>query len=195
MQTLAIIVFCVIAACGYGIIHDQITARICIEYFTVAHPPIFNHPVNSPTVLAFAWGIIATWWVGLGLGIPLAFAARFGDRPKQSVREVAGPIVLLLCVMALLAFLAGVTGALLASAGGVTLTGLLSDNVSPDHHVAFLADAFAHSMSYLAGAVGGIVLIVKTWRERATRLELDLPQNEVATHKCDPPPGRRTRKK
>src|SRR5215212_9571429 len=82
MQTLSIVITCVMAACGYGIVHDQITARICIEYFTVGHPQIFEQPITSPTVMGFAWGIIATWWVGLLLGIPLAIAARAGERPK-----------------------------------------------------------------------------------------------------------------
>ena len=166
MQALAIIVLCVLAACGYGIVHDQITARICIEYFTVAHPPIFDHPVNSPTVLGFVWGIIATWWVGLGLGIPLAFAARFGNRPKRSVHDVTKPILLLLCVMGVLALAAGVVGFLLASAGWINLTGSLADKVPADHHTALITDAFAHNMSYLSGAVGGIIVIVKTWRSR-----------------------------
>ena len=162
MQAAAIVVMCVLAACGYGIIHDQITARICIEYFTVGHPPIFARPVTSPTVIGFAWGIIATWWVGVGLGIPLAIAARAGKRTKRSVRDLIRPIAVLLGIMAVLALLAGIVGALLASAGWVTLRGPLAESVPADNHVAFLADAFAHSISYLAGAVGGLVIIART---------------------------------
>ena len=40
MQALLIILLCIFAAIVYGIIHDQITARVCIEYFTVGHPPV-----------------------------------------------------------------------------------------------------------------------------------------------------------
>lgn len=167
MQSLAIVVFCVLAACCYGVVHDQITARICIEYFTIGHPPIFTRPVDSPTLIGFVWGIIATWWVGLGLGIPLAFAARFGGRPKRSVRDVARPILVQLCIMGLLAFVAGVVGALLSSAGWIQLTGQIAERVPPEQHTAFLADAFAHSISYFAGAVGGIIVIVTTWRSRS----------------------------
>jgi hypothetical protein len=67
------------------ILHDQITARVCVEYFTVFHPPVFN--TQSPTLLACGWGVIATWWVGLFLGLFLAVAARIGPRPKLSVRK------------------------------------------------------------------------------------------------------------
>jgi hypothetical protein len=36
----------------YGIMHDQITARIRIEYFTVDHPGIFG--TDSPTLLGLS---------------------------------------------------------------------------------------------------------------------------------------------
>lgn len=167
MQSLAIIVMCVLAACGYGIVHDQITARVCIEYFTIGHPQIFAQPVTSPTVIAFAWGIIATWWVGMGLGVALAIAAQAGKRPKKSVRDLIGPIAILLGMMALLAASAGIVGWILASGGRIKLSGWLGEHVPAPHHTGFLADAFAHSMSYFAGAVGGIVIIVRTWRGRS----------------------------
>src|ERR1700722_16293989 len=50
----------------YGIIHDQITVRLCVEYFSLAHPPLF--PVSSPTLLGLCWGLAATVGVGLVLG-------------------------------------------------------------------------------------------------------------------------------
>ena len=62
IETLKIILLCVAAAILYGIIHDQFTARICVEYFTIFHPPVF--PTQSPTLLGIGWGIIATWWMG-----------------------------------------------------------------------------------------------------------------------------------
>jgi len=33
---------CILAAVFYGILHDQITARICVEYFTIGHPIVFG---------------------------------------------------------------------------------------------------------------------------------------------------------
>jgi hypothetical protein len=85
-EHLKIILACVAAAIIYGILHDQITARVCVEYFTIFHPPVFA--TQSPTLLAFGWGVIATWWVGLFLGLFLALAARVGPHPKLSVREL-----------------------------------------------------------------------------------------------------------
>jgi len=100
------------AAIAYGILHDQITARICVEYFTVGHPPLISS--TSPTLLALAWGVVATWWVGLPLGLALAVAARAGRRPKTNAAAVAPRVIKLLVVMASCGFVAGLAGFLLA---------------------------------------------------------------------------------
>lgn len=59
MEFIKIVLLGVIVACLYGgLVHDQITARICIEYFTVGHPQIVSS--ESPAIVALAWGIVAT---------------------------------------------------------------------------------------------------------------------------------------
>src|SRR5437764_5416693 len=105
---LAIIALCIGSAVIYGILHDQITARVCVEYFTIGHPPVF--PTESPPLLGIGWGIIATWWVGLLLGIPLAIAARAGRRPRRGVRSLVRPVVSLLLAMGCCALVAGLIG-------------------------------------------------------------------------------------
>ena len=66
MQSILVILLCIGSAICYGIVHDQITARICVEYFIIGHPPVFG--TDSPTLLGLGWGVIASWWVGLILG-------------------------------------------------------------------------------------------------------------------------------
>ena len=51
VETLKIVVLCIVSAIVYGILHDQVTARVCVEYFTIGHPPIFH--TDDPTLLAF----------------------------------------------------------------------------------------------------------------------------------------------
>jgi hypothetical protein len=154
----------IVAAVAYGIVHDQVTARICVEYFTVGHPPVFG--TNSPTLLGLGWGVIATWWVGLILGIMLAAAARAGQRPKRSPRSLARPILTLLGVMAACAAPCGWVGYRLATNHIVGLPARLAERIPPDRHAAFLADLFAHNASYGVGFLGGIVLCVMIWRSR-----------------------------
>lgn len=168
MQSIGIVLMCVGAAVTYGIIHDQITARVCIEYFTVGHPPVFA--TEDPTLLAIGWGIIATWWVGLLLGVPLALVARAGSRPKCSIGSLVAPVACLLAVMACSALGAGVLGWWLAREGVVFLVDPLASKLPPERHVRFLADLWAHSASYLVGLVGGIVVLALVWRSRRRAL-------------------------
>src|SRR5258706_14670057 len=115
MQSVAIILMSVIAAVVYGIIHDQITARICIEYFTIGHPRLIES--ESPTILGLFWGIVATWWVGLPLGVGLAVAARAGDRPKIRAVETNRPILILMTVMIGVPFSPGLVGFFTSNVG------------------------------------------------------------------------------
>ncbi len=110
----ATVLLCVAAAVGYGVAHDQVTARVCVEYFTVGHPPVFA--TTDPTLLALSWGVLATWWVGLLLGLPLAVAARAAGR---SPRSLVRPVARLMAVCGACATVAGVAGDLLGRAGVV----------------------------------------------------------------------------
>src|SRR3569833_2965677 len=99
MEALKIVAMCLIAGALYGVVHDQVTARVCVEYFTVYHPDIFH--TQSPTLLALGWGVLATWRVSLLLGVLLAIAARAGSTPKAAVTDLTPKVIRLLIIMAL----------------------------------------------------------------------------------------------
>ncbi len=164
MESLKIVALCVVAAVLYGIAHDQVTARVCIEYFTIGHPPVFG--TNSPTLLAIGWGVIATWWVGVLLGVPLAVAARYGRRPRRRVGTLVRPVAKLLACIGVLAVVSGAAGWFVASRGWVVLLGRFASDVPVERHARFIADLWAHSASYLGGFVGGVVLSIQVWRTR-----------------------------
>jgi hypothetical protein len=166
MESIKIVAFAVAAAVAYGIAHDQATAHLCVEYFTIAHTPVFA--TRSPFWLALGWGIIATWWVGLPLGVLLALAARLGARPKLALAALYPWVLSLLATMALCAAVAWVAGAVLAGQGVIALPPALAGGViAADHQPACMADWFAHSASYAAGLLGGLVVAVGTWSRRA----------------------------
>ena len=168
MAALRIIGLALLAGIGYGIVHDQVTARISLEYFTIGHPPLF--PTTSPTLLAIGWGIVATWWVALPLGVLLAVAARAGRAPAWDAAALRRPLGVLLAAMGATAAVAAAVGASLASVGAVWLLPPLSARVPVERHVAFLTALWAHSASYAAGAIGGLVLAVWVWRARRRAL-------------------------
>lgn len=164
MAGVRIVLLCIAAAIVYGIVHDQVTARVCIEYFTIGHPRIVDS--ESPTVLGIVWGVVATWWVGLALGLMLAFAALRGPRPPRRADSLVTPVTRLLAVMASVATVAGLAGWALARTGVIVLLEPLAGSVPRDRHVAFLAVGAAHLASYVSGAIGGLTLCSRVWRSR-----------------------------
>jgi len=163
-ESLKICFVSIVAVILYGVIHDQITVRVCLEYFTVFHPPVFV--TQSPTLLALGWGVIATWCVGAFLGVMLAIAARAGSRPKLSAVNLFKPIGKLLVAMAGCALLAGFLGFVLTRQGVVFPPQWVSDNLSPAAYDRFMADWWAHNTSYAVGFIGGIILCVLQYRRR-----------------------------
>ncbi len=90
MQSIAIIFLCVFSAVVYGILHDQITARICVEYFTIGHPPVFG--TDDPTLLGLGWGVIATWWVGCSLAYRWRSQRGLAAGPNAASSQWCGPL-------------------------------------------------------------------------------------------------------
>ena len=164
MEWLKIILLCIVSAVVYGILHDQVTARVCVEYFTIGHPPVFN--TDSPTLLAFGWGTIATWWVGFILGIPAALVSRLRSWPKFDAAHLVRPIACLQLTTALVSLLAGIAGYFLAKNGLIRLAGDLGSLLPADKHVVLVADGAAHLAAYGVGFVGGIVLCFWVWIRR-----------------------------
>jgi hypothetical protein len=164
MKSLIIILGSILAAVIYGVVHDQFTVRICLEYFTIGHPPLFW--AYSPTLLALSWGIIATWWVGLLLGILFAASARMGRWPKTEPRQLLIPILKLLLVMAIGSVSASIIGYTLARLKMIQLVGELSQAVPYENHAAFLSAGWAHGAGYLFGIIGGIIPAIKILAKR-----------------------------
>ena len=149
-----IVGLCMIAAMGYGVVHDQITARICVEYFTVGHDNPF--PTDDPTLLGLAWGVFATWWAGLILGVALVAASRFGRQPKRTAASLVRPVLRLLAVMAVCAFVAGVAGYAAGKVlGGYAMHWRVADRLDRSEYAPFAACGAAHTASYWVGFVGG----------------------------------------
>jgi hypothetical protein len=161
---LGIIAVSVLGSILYGIGHDLVTTRICVEYFTIGHVKIIDS--EDPTQLALAWGVRASWWLGLFLGLLLACAARLGQRPQRTLRSLIKPIVGLMMMMALFAFAAGVVGYMLATSGNVVLAPQLLERLPLAARVPFQICSFAHSMSYNVAFVGGGMLIAWVWISR-----------------------------
>lgn len=182
-----IVGLCVGSAITYGILHDQITYRMCPEYFTQGfHKNMMDQwtdfPLNSakklfddnpdnPTLRAALWGTIASWWMGAILGIPITLACRLGSWPKLGYKDIVKPLA---CSM-------GMTGATAAFSG--LQAHLMIKNADPKaaqyllnrmyvpingvtDYKGFLTDLCAHEAAYAAGPVWSLALIVHILKTR-----------------------------
>ena len=166
MEFVKIVALGLFAAIVYGVIHDQVTARVCLEYFTIGHLALIR--TSSPTLLALGWGFVATWWVGIPLGVIIAIAARHSDRPKLSAAQVRPYILSLMPVVGTLALTSGLLAYLLATRGAIALSKDWSDLLPEGAQIPFLVDVWTHSASYLFGILGGAVAAVLIYHRRAT---------------------------
>lgn len=166
MRFLLIVVIAVIAAVFYGIVHDQITIRVCLEYFTIFHPRVIDS--QDPTLLGLVWGVLATWWVGAILGVGIAIAARVGRWPKRCAKSFVRSFLWLLLAMGCIALLAGILGYVFATEDLVVLHQPWATLIPEASHDRFLANLWAHSASYYSGFLCGVAIIVRTVLQRRT---------------------------
>lgn len=167
------------ASIVYGILHDQVTVRVCLEYFTIGHVPIFGD--QPPTILAILWGTTASWWMGTSLGIFLALAAALGPYPVCRPGMLVRPILTLLIVMAVAACISGICGYNLQTHHILNLAEIWdgASLLPPAKHAAFMADAFAHNASYFVGFFGALYLTVNTFLRRRRINKSDLQVAET----------------
>ncbi|KLE33655.1 hypothetical protein [Aurantiacibacter gangjinensis] len=163
-EALKIVALCVLAAILYGIAHDMVTAHIALEYFTIAHAPILPDP--TAVQMALIWGVLATWWVGLILGIMLALAARSFGRPPIPASELRKPVAGVMLVAAIGAVLAGAAAGGLYALGAIDISPYWAEEIAPGRHQRFVIVAWAHTASYVVGGLAGLFLIARTWRIR-----------------------------
>lgn len=166
-QTAKIILLCMATAIIYGIVHNQVTVRISLEYFTIGHRALISS--TSPTLMGIAWGVHPNWWVGLGMGVLLAITGRAGKWPKRNARSFVKPLLLLFLISGIASATAGILGYRLANSGTLGLYEPLASSVPASGHAAYISALWMHTASYTVGTMGGLIisLLVFTGRIRS----------------------------
>lgn len=155
------------AAVLYGVLHDQVTARVCVEYFTVAHPRLTGSEL--PLVVGLSWGVVASAPAGAFAGALVALAAREGPRPRLGWRHFVRPVAWLAAAMAPIALMAGLAGYHLTARGRVRMIEEYARAVAPERHARFMADVYAHLASYGVGLAGTLLFATRARAARARR--------------------------
>ncbi len=152
---------------AYGILQDQISVRLCPEYFTVFHNPIPG--LTDPTLLGIAWGFLASSGGGIAMGYAVGLAATLGPKPQLTLAELVRPMLLLVLAVGFATFVAGGSVSLAADKLGVRLDPFLGTLLPEQRHRALLTVSTYHTVSYATAIAGSIVLCVGIGRERARR--------------------------
>jgi hypothetical protein len=163
-QVAKVVLLCTLATIIYGVVHDQITARLCVEYFSIAHPDLFH--TTSPALLGLCWGIAASVGPGLIVGVLLGLVSQSAGLPPTPIRQLFSIVCILLAIMAISAMLAGFVGYELSRRSLISLPASLSEAIPAAQHDRFMAVWFAHAASYLVGLGGSSLVIFRIWQKR-----------------------------
>jgi hypothetical protein len=148
-------------------LQDQVSVRLCPEYFTVLHPPIPG--LADPTLLGIGWGFLGAWWGGVLLGFVLSLVATLGPRPVLTVGELVRPVAILVGVLAAVTALTGFTVWHHAGVLGVFLGAGMGELVPVENHRGLLTVACYHLTAYVTATVGGVVVCAWVWFQRCKR--------------------------
>ena len=157
----------VVASVGYGVLQDQVSARLCPEYFTVFHHPIQG--LTDPTLVGVVWGFLATWWAGMLLGYIAGLFATLGSAPKLTPREIVVPLLHLMGGIAGTVAISGASVWINAENLGLSVDPSMGKMLPPQRHISLLVVACYHMVAYAVSIAGSVVLCVWIWRERKKR--------------------------
>lgn len=141
----------------YGIIHDQLTYTISQEYFTKFKFIQFHVGEAIPYRLGVSYvGFMATWWVGIPLGIFLGLTGLIHRDGKEMIRLYFKSVVIVLVV----AIIVGLFGLLFGRLFLIdkNLNWFFPEDLIDRAH--FIMVGSMHNFSYLGGLIGLIVGVI-----------------------------------
>ena len=156
---------------GYGMAQDQVSARLCPEYFTVLHNPIPG--LTDPTLLGLAWGFLGAAGGGVAMGYAVGLAATVGRNPQLTVRELLRPMLAVVAAVAGVTAITGLSAYRHADMFAIRLDPLLDSRVPVDRHHNLFTIACYHLAAYVSAVVGSVILCVWVARERSRRALAD----------------------
>ncbi len=153
----------------YGILHDQLTYTISPEYYTKfkfyqfglvdsGSEAIFSNPRFEVSIVGF----MATWWVGLPVGMILGLVGLIHQNQKLMFRITMKAILITMMVAFLTGLIGLVYGQLYLAKTGVNwwLPQNLIDNKN------FIAVGTMHNFSYIGGLLGLVTGIIYSLKQK-----------------------------
>ena len=143
---------------GYAVVQDQLSARLCPEYFTVFHNPIPG--LSDPTLLGLAWGFLGSWWGGAILGIAAGIASTVGTDPPLPVRQLVRPMLLLMATVGIVAAITGFSAHRHAEFFQMEPSPTIAGMVPQERRHWLFVVACYHFAAYATAILGSVVVCV-----------------------------------
>ncbi len=147
-----IIIAIIVTASVFGILHDQVTFTISPEYYTQFKFNQFGldlYGKDSHRLLVCIVGIMATWWVGLILGIVFSVMSLFLKTPKEMIAISMRAVVITLIITVVTAVIGYFYGRFIL---------INSDNLMNIYDIKdfenYLIVGSIHKYSYAGGGIG-----------------------------------------
>lgn len=135
----------------YAVLHDQYIVRIAPEHFTVYHEPLWS--ITTPTLLAAAYGMLASAAPGLILGFSCFAFGRLGSWPKVQTKTILIGVAAVIVATELVAMSSGLLAWTLGH-------GILPSFVYPDNSLPLIVTQTIQIFCYAASALfSGILLL------------------------------------
>jgi hypothetical protein len=172
----------------YGILHDQLTYTISPEYYTkfkfyqfelteAGSEAIIPNPRTNVSIVGF----LATWWMGLFIGIMLGMLGFIHTDSKQMFKVTMKAMLVTMGVALATGFIGLAYGKLYLAKTGV-------DWLFPKKLVDkenFIAVGSMHNFSYLGGVAGLLAGSIYSIRQRGKKQS---PAKTANKKKVTPPP-------
>jgi hypothetical protein len=158
---------------GYAAVQDQVSTRLCPEYFTHFHNPIPG--LTDPTLTGIAWGFLGAWWGGALFGYAAGIAATAGKAPPLTVRQLVKPMLLTILGVAAVTALVGGVVAFYSEQLNVEVDQYLAGPVPAERRRGLLVVCCYHLAAYVSAVVGSVICCVWVARKRVRRVTPPAP--------------------
>ena len=151
-----LLVFSCLVAGTYGGLHNQVSYTVSPDYFHAFRFLQFGFSPEWHTRLgASVVGVMASWWMGLMIGTPIAAIGLLAPKPSDFARGFVKATLIVITVATVFSLGALIYGYMVFSGDNIAIWALTWEGVGD--RVAFARAGNMHNMTYLGGGAGLIV--------------------------------------
>lgn len=147
----------------FGALHNQLSFSVGSSYFYDVKFAQFGINPDLPARIGAAQvGWMASWWMGLGMGLPAFILGYFRTARGKALLAHGLSVIGLAMITAFLGAFCGLAYAFITD-----INALVANLPNPDafsNPEGFVRAAMMHNGSYFGGMLGAVVAVISMWR-------------------------------